>query len=354
MLKLLYVISNTNGEKFTPFLFLLKKTGAEDQLIPKSVEYRIANNYSYMSIFGTIFSLFKFCRKIKPDIIVSFLWRANIVSAFVSLFCRIKLILAEHTVTDICISGYKHSFFKSVVLSLSYRIANKIIAVSDDVKDSLINYLKVDKNKVETIYNGVDIVTIETNSIEKVSLPFKEYLISCGRLEKEKNYSFLLEVINFLKQELSVNIPLVILGEGRERNKLEKKAKDLNIDLFMPGYIENPYPYIKNAKAFVLSSTYEGFPGVILEAMVLKTPIITVACRGGINEIIKNGVNGIIVEQNNIKAFASAIKDLKQNIPLKEKLVENAYKTVREKYDIKEMLFKYESIMEEIIYEKKI
>ena len=107
----------------------------------------------------------------------------------------------------------------------------------------------------------------------------------------------------------------------------------------------NPFPYFKNAGVVVLTSQYEGFPNVVLEAFACRVPVVAVDCQGGIREIIEDGKNGIIVPQNNKKELSSDRKKLINNENLCKILTENAYKKVKENFTVKKMIEKYENII---------
>jgi glycosyltransferase involved in cell wall biosynthesis len=140
------------------------------------------------------------------------------------------------------------------------------------------------------------------------------------------------------------NHDLLILGEGKERTNLEKRAKELKIKLIMPGYIENPYPYFRDAEVFVLTSKYEGLPNVILEAWACGTPVVAVDSPGGVKDLIKNKETGLLVPQNDRKALSQAIKNLITQHQLREKIIKNA-KSELSRYDVKTMVKRYEKLL---------
>jgi len=102
---------------------------------------------------------------------------------------------------------------------------------------------------------------------------------------------------------------LIILGDGKERPKLQKLVDELHLDRFvsMPGFIQNPFPYLKRATVFVVSSLYEGFSNALVEAMALGVPIVSTDCPYGPREILDNGKFGTLVQPGDYKALAEAI-----------------------------------------------
>ncbi|HHB93609.1 MAG TPA: glycosyltransferase, partial [Campylobacterales bacterium] len=131
-------------------------------------------------------------------------------------------------------------------------------------------------------------------------------IVAVGMLRKEKAFERLLQVFNLLDDKYC----LYIIGEGIQREMLEENIKKLKMEnrVKLLGLKENPYIYMKEAKLLLLSSLYEGFPNVILEANACGTFVIANACAGVGKEIIQNGINGYLVEENNINEFTKAIK----------------------------------------------
>lgn len=155
-----------------------------------------------------------------------------------------------------------------------YRDQN-LITVSDAVKDD-IDSIKINYKKIKTIYNPFDIEHINILACQKFDVKIKkQYLVWVGRISEEKNLPFLLDVY----YPLATLYDLVIIGDGSQKiiSSLNQKIKHLNIEnrVHFLGFIENPYPYIKNANALLLTSDNEGLPTVVLESLILNTPVFS-------------------------------------------------------------------------------
>jgi glycosyltransferase involved in cell wall biosynthesis len=155
----------------------------------------------------------------------------------------------------------------------------------------------------------------------------------------------LLDVIYQLRVRFGVDLPLVIVGEGKEHNSLVIKAARLSIRLFAPGFLENPYPLIKGAKILAVTSNYESFHLGIIEAMACGTPVISVNCAGGISGLIRTEENGILVEPGDKDGFAAAIVRILSDKELARKITGNAQSMAEKKYNIELMISKYESLL---------
>ena len=172
------------------------------------------------------------------------------------------------------------------------------------VKDPIINFKQLNKNK--KIFE------------EKIDwLKNKNYIISIGRLTKQKNFKFLINEFSKIKQIYS-NLNLVILGDGDEKQFLKKLLKKKNcMKIYLFWEIKNIYPFLLNSLFFVLTSEWEDPGFVILEAMFSKKLVLSSNCQSGPKEIIKDNFNGFLYEKNNsddfkrkfIEIYEMSIKD---------------------------------------------
>ncbi len=164
-------------------------------------------------------------------------------------------------------------------------------------------------NKQITIYNPIDFENIEKLSEAKEELPLKErklldskYICSVGRLDEgQKDFTTLIKVYSNLVKKGIIEEKLVIVGDGPHKNSLETLVKDLNVEkeVIFLGKKSNPYIWIKNSKLFILSSKYEGFPTVLIEALVLNVPTVSSNCLTGPKEILETGKYGKLFEVGN-------------------------------------------------------
>ena len=145
-----------------------------------------------------------------------------------------------------------------------------IVTINETMKEG---YLKNYNNKeVVKIYNFLDFDLINKKSEEKMEEDYGKYIISIGSLTKNKNHELLINAFKILKDKYKVSEKLLIVGEGKERENLEKQIRELNLgnDILLLGQKENPYKYIKNSELYVLSSKNESFSLTLVEAMFKK------------------------------------------------------------------------------------
>ena len=182
-----------------------------------------------------------------------------------------------------------------------YSRFDRIVGVSKGVADS-ITRLYPELNDTMVIYNPIDEKLIQKKATQKVVLDGDDNafrLISVGRLVPEKGYDRLIPIIKELYQE-GYNVQLYIIGDGSEREKLDKIIHDLSLEnkVFLLGFNENPYPYIKQCDAFVSSSRIEGLSTVIVEALILGIPVVATDCAGMKELMGPNSEYGIVVANN--------------------------------------------------------
>jgi len=154
-----------------------------------------------------------------------------------------------------------------------------------------------------------------------VNVVRKPTLIAVGRMSYEKGFDLLIKAhAKVLKKGIDHN--LIIVGNGPHQGELQDLVRCLEVadSVFMPGYISNPYPLIKKARALVLSSRFEGLSGVIIEALALGKPFVATACGGPV-EILSDGRNGILVPPEDVDSLADGMSRILSDGYLREKLL---------------------------------
>lgn len=198
------------------------------------------------------------------------------------------------------------------LLKVAYRAANGVIAVSNGVAQDLTDNLGLDAARVHTIYNPV--VDEQLFAASKVELEDPWFglendhvLLAVGRLIADKDYASQLRALSRVREELDAG--LVILGEGPERERLERLVGELGVEehVRMPGFVGNPFAHMARASLFVLSSVREGLPGVLIQALACGCPVVSTDCRSGPSEILAGGKYGALVPVGDPAALADAI-----------------------------------------------
>lgn len=196
---------------------------------------------------------------------------------------------------------------KNIFLAkLLYNNCQQFITVSQGINDKVSSKYKFVPSQL--VYNPIDFESISEKAIEKISDDF-QYVLSAGSMNKNiKQFNKLIEC--YAKSILpSKNIKLIILGDGKLKNKWIKLTESLNLQemVIFKGNVKNPFRYYKNALFTISSSKYEGMPMVLLESLACETPIISWDYASGPSEVIVDKSNGLLVENQNTEKLIEAI-----------------------------------------------
>ncbi len=322
-------------------LVLVQKEGPYLKEVNKNVN--IVDLKSKRIIFS-LSPLVKYLRKEKLSCVLSTLTHANIIVILAKILSQTKAKIMIRQA--IHFSSSKNKKLK-LLAKFFYKKADKIIVISEEMKNDLLESIRLSKEKVALIYNPVfnDIIKKKKNeTITHKWLKTNEYkvILGTGRLTQQKGFSILIKAFAILRKK--EKIKLIILGEGKERKNLENLIKKLNLenDVDMPGFVDNPYAYIAKTNVYVLSSLYEGFPNTLVEALACSTPVVSTDCPSGPSEILDSRKYGELVPIGDINALVRAIEKVLDNPTEKELLQKRAMD-----FDIKKIADDYIKVITE-------
>lgn len=314
-------------------LFLLKPGGEYTSQIPAGVNVFVCEGNTAFRIYGFI----KYLWKERPQYSFSARERQDMVSILACLFTfgRTEPIITVHTNLSVERQYKKEElpWFKTLLSSLLYKFPTKIVAVSKSVAKDFSDRTHVPIENIKVIYNPAYNPHAPYDEYTQLPLPYSlklddrtDYIICVGRLTEAKDFETMIK--GFKKVRESVDVKLLILGEGERRSDLEKLINqcDLEGEVFLPGYVSNPYYFIKRAKLFVMSSKWEGFGNVIVEALGAGVPVISTNCPGGPSEILENGKYGTMVPVGNADKLAEEILETLKKNPFKPEVLINRAK----------------------------
>ncbi len=252
------------------------------------------------------------------DCAISFLVRSNITFSLLAIFYKKNVCISERNYSEL---QYNKFGVKNLIMNwlirMTYRKATRIVCISNGIADSLTEFYAIDRKILVTIYNPIDLVAIHLQSQVGGHFHFVSglrYFITAGRLIRQKDHVTLIQAFSIVaaKEE---NVRLIILGEGPERDALEKLCFDLGLSkkVFLLGFVENPYWYFSKSDVFVFSSLFEGFGNVLVEAMALGLPVISTNCLSGPSEILEQGRSGVLVDVKDHHAMGNAMLALLQD-----------------------------------------
>jgi glycosyltransferase involved in cell wall biosynthesis len=193
-----------------------------------------------------------------------------------------------------------------------YRRAHAVIAVSQGVADDLVATLPLPAERVRVIPNPVITSRLERLAREPLDHPWfapgePPVVLGVGRLTTQKGFDTLIEA--FARARVRLGCRLVLLGEGEERGALERLAATRGVaqEVAMPGFVDNPFPYMARAGAFVLSSRWEGLPNVLIQALALGASAVATDCPSGPAEVVEGSERAVLVPVDDAAALAEGI-----------------------------------------------
>lgn len=284
----------------------------------------------------------------KPNIIHSHLFEAELVSRWNVLpnvkyfthchdnIVQFKRFSFKTILKKICITNYYERF----LLFRKYKkCKNNFIAISKHCQKFLIENLPRGIKKITLLPNSIDYERFYDNKKKETPNNIKLTLVNVGSFVDKKNQIFLLDVVKILKNK-NIDIHLNLCGDGKNRAKIEKEiiSQNLEKNISILGKVENVEKIYKNADVYVHSATYEPFGLVLIEAMASGLPVVSLNGGGNV-DIIENGKNGFLIEEQDAEMFSEKILEL-VNCPEKYSQISDYAKNYAKNYDIKSYLEK--------------
>lgn len=311
----LNILKKMDNPSYQIKLIVFDGSGPLKTAIPSHVELIVI---SAKRLRYAMFKLAKILGENKPHYIFSTIGYLNLALIFIKRILRLEsqLIIREASTP----SKYLEQM-KSIKSKIYYKLykylypkADIIVAQCDSMKRDLIENMRIPTNKIVRIYNPIDIDDIKKKAEEYFPREFKTdtvNILSVGRLVEAKGYDTLLKAFKMLVESYESTLHLYIVGEGPLKAELINLSISLNINnqVSFLGFIDNPYPYIKNADLFVLSSRWEGFPNALLEALACGKKVVATDCESGPKEILGEEQYGLLANVDDPFSLSEKIKN---------------------------------------------
>lgn len=229
-----------------------------------------------------------------------------------------------------------------------YPFAHRVVCVSKGVAQDLVKF-GIQPQQIRVIYNPIVTPKLIAKLQENLEHPWflsnqPPVILGVGRLNHQKDFLTLIRAFALVRQVQ--NARLLILGEGETRPELISLIKELNLetDVQLEGFVENPFAYMRKARVLVLSSAWEGFSNVLVEAMAAGIPVVSTDCPSGPREILAQGKYGQLVGISDPAAMAAAILNT-----LKNNVDSSLLKNRAEEFSLEKILGQYRLLIQKKI-----
>jgi len=347
---LLQVVTHLNRDLFSCFVCTLYKkhermlqafAAADCEIFHLGIE----RMYDLHAI-KKLFTLVKFTKKIKPDIVQTFHFGSDTYGALAALLAGVPMIISSRRDT-----GYYRTGRRRIASGLAMKACQHLIAACDAIKEQVIRDEKVSHSRIKTIYNGVDLSLLKEIGPDKkqkmrcdLGIPSNAFVIgNVSHFRPEKGHQYFFEAAGKIRP-LIKNLKVLAIGFPESYGSLEKvrECSGLGDELILPGYVTNVSDYVSVMDVACLTPIEnEGFSNAILEKMALGKPVVATDV-GGNAEAIENGVSGYIVPPRDAGALAEALLRLYQNPELRHVMGKQARLRIEKHFTIPKMISEME------------
>lgn len=344
---LLTVLKNLDLTQYNPIVCCIREKGViGEEIENRGIAIISLNRKSKSWDFRIVMDILKIIQTKNIQLIHTHLYHANMYGRIAALISKIPAVVTEHNVYP------KYKLRRRILNWFLAKKSKKIIAVSEMVKKDITVRDWIKPSKIEVIYNGIDIdrfpsAITKEEARQKLGVPTDCFLIgTIGRLTDQKGQIYLINTIGIIKGIIP-EIKLLLAGSGPLESDLKSivSTKGLNEYVKFLGARRDIPDILKAMDVFVFPSLWEGLPMVLLEAMASSLPVVATSV-GGITEILRNGINGIIVPPRNEGALVQAIIGLSKDKAKLKLLGEIGKKTVEDKFTASLMVKNLASIYE--------
>ncbi len=291
--------------------------------------------------------------KYKPDIIYCHSSKAGAIGRAADFFIKNKVVYNPHGWAFSMECGKLKKMFYCIVERFLAGCTDRIIAISNYEKQIALENHICPSDKIQVIYNGIDVLEYEKNKINfnvtraDLNIPDSSYLIGfVGRLTKQKAPDILLRAAVQIKKKIP-QAQFLMVGDGEERERLVQMIEKFNLQdcVHITGWVDNPMEYITLFDQAMLLSRWEGFGLVLAEYMWAGKPIVATNVNA-IPNLIANGVNGLLVEKDNVKEIVKASLQIFYNNELANLFGNNGKRIVRERFSVDRVVREHEKLFE--------
>jgi glycosyltransferase involved in cell wall biosynthesis len=346
------VLNGLAADKWDRSMFLFERTGPYLADLDPSIALTSSPSPSRVERWQ---ALRRFVKEGEPHVVVAFLSFATALSAARAAQTGARVVFNQQTPMTAFLGdadyewghGWRRTVF-TATSRLTYSAADLIVATSNGVAEDLTKNFGVNPDAIQVVPNPVDLDAVRSRAGEAVEIDVDRetpVIVAAGRLADAKNYPLLIDAIAVLRRTLPVR--LLILGQGELEQSLRRHIADRQLEgaITLLGFQRNPWKYIARADVFALSSHYEGFGNVLIEAMAVGVPVVATA-SAGTRDIINHGVDGLLVEQHDADSLAAALAAVLSS-PTRRRAMSDAARVAAERFAAPRVIARYDAVLEQ-------
>jgi glycosyltransferase involved in cell wall biosynthesis len=351
-----HILNALDPEAWDRSMYLFRREGPYLDEVDSSIELAAGDGESRI---GRWLALRRFLRRVRPQLVVSFLSYFSVLTAARAARVGARVVFNQQTPMSAFLSDadyhwrlpwHRRAF--SLAARLGYKGADAIVSTSMGVAEDLVSQFGVARNRITVVHNPTDLEAIAAAIREPLEPSQQRQLahpliVAAGRLADAKNYPLLLEALAVLRR--SVPAQLLILGEGERESALRGQVARLGLGdaVVFCGFQRNPWKFIACADVFALSSRYEGFGNVLIEAMACGVPVVATTSPGT-REIVNNGVDGLLVDAHEPATLAAALQRILVDHALRQRMSQEARRSAQ-KFALPAIATAYGRVFSEVI-----
>ena len=330
------ILNSLDGSRWQRSMYLFRREGPYVNEVHPDVALTAGSGGSRVA--GWL-ELRRYVRNTRPNLVVSFLSYFSVLSATRSAAIGARVVFNQQTPMSAFLTDADYHWRRpwhrrafALATRIGYRFADAIVTTSTGVADDLVASFGVARSRIRVVHNPVDLAAIAAAVGEPLD-PAHEHrwshpaIVAAGRLADAKNYPLLLAALAIVRQRVPAR--LFILGDGEREAELRELANQLDLGdaVVFCGFQRNPWKYIARADVFAMSSRYEGFGNVLVEAMACGVPVVATSSPGT-REIVSVGIDGLLVDRHDPAALAAALERVLADEGLRGRMSQAARQSV--------------------------
>ncbi len=354
--KALYeLISRLNRNEYAIYVCSLKKPGASAQKIADESDGFYSLGLSEagglkaaVTFLPALLRLFRLTRRLKPHILHSFMFRANIMGRIAARMGGVPIVISSIRVIE------SDKQFKHLIDRLTSSLVDKYTAVTEAVRTFTITRTRINPEKIVTIYNGIDCTSAEKKDAPEFIVKNNTTKIAlAGRFHEQKGHAILIEALKTIVPQ-APEIMVYFFGEGPDENHIKRLVVEQGVadHVMFAGVVDNLRACLVHMDIVVLPSLWEGFPNVLLEAMAEARPVVASRLEG-IDEIVDDGQTGILCSPGDARSLENALLQLTRDPKRAEEMGQAGRDRALEKFSIDKTVKANVTLYRELLAQKR-